>query len=140
MNLKNTTWRIIIFLTLVGSAQDRAAFAGTSERVAIFDPIVSNPLSGRVLIIEYENGNSFELTYSEFTLIWKGIKVSEEGKSEQDQYLWSEVGPEIYLISWVEKDGTFVNTVVNLQTLKVYSSGIFKGLSWFWTGKVTIKI
>lgn len=140
MDLKKLVWRVIFLSTVLINFVDESAFAAESScdgaNMGIQDEV--NALDGRVFIFEYENGNSFELSYSKFSLTWKGLKGPEEGKSEQDYYRWSDVAPKTYTVSWVENDGTFVNTVINLQTLKVYSSGIFEGKTWFWWGKVNI--
>lgn len=145
MKLKNLVlsnmflWALLISLpaSLASASGAETEFKNGAARLHIRSDH-SHPLDGRVLVFEYENGNQFKLSYSKTFLVWTGLGGSEDGKSEQDEYHWSEVAPKTYLVSWTEKDGTFVTTVVNLQALKVYSSGTFERNAWFWQGKITI--
>ncbi len=139
MNIRNTALQMLFVVMMLGEFSGETLFAQKADDVSSSSTCDEvNILDGRVFIFEYENGYSFQLSYSKFNLNWRALKGPEEGRSEQDSYRWSEVAPNTYMVSWTEREGTFVNTVVNLETLKVHSSGMSEGKTWFWRGKVTV--
>ena len=144
MKLNNAYLRIAFFSALFVAFANGTAFAHTLDKRVISESYENedhcqlSTLDGHVLNFEYENGYIFQLSYSKSTLVWTGLKGPDEGKSEQDQYQSSEVAPQMYMVSWLENDGTFVTTLINLRALKVFSSGVSQGKTWFWTGNVSV--
>jgi phenolic acid decarboxylase len=96
----------------------------------------SAPFVGKSYLYEYDGGQTYEIQFEDEALTWKGIKGFDAGTSERDEYQFFEVSPRVYLIHWKEKDLSFVDTVLNLETMRVYSSGHSGPDAWFRQGPV----
>ena len=96
----------------------------------------SNALSGKVLLLKYEDDQNYHVKFDDVFVTWTCVKGAELGKVETDIYQIKRVAPHVYLVNWSEVDGSFVDLVLNLKLRKVYSSGKSGELSWFREGAI----
>jgi hypothetical protein len=96
----------------------------------------ANNLNGKSFRFEYEDGNHYNVEFTEKAVSWKCIKGRELGRSETDPYLIQKITPKIFFIQWVEKDNTFVTLTLDTQSRYVYSSGVSGTSTWFQKGMV----
>lgn len=74
-------------------------------------------------LFNYEGGSVYRLTVKDAkSLSWECIKGPEKGAQGIEKSERFKVADKIYFVSWVEKTGTQVSRVINLNTLKVYST------------------
>ncbi len=93
-------------------------------------------LAGKTFIFQYSDGQHYLVNFYETTLRWEGIQGDDYGKSENDEYRIRDVAPGIFLVNWTEKSEAYVDVVLNLNTMKVFSSGVQGKLGWFREGSI----
>ncbi len=98
----------------------------------------ANDLSGKNFLFQYEGDDHYAVRFADTVLTWEGVKGADLGKSETDAYRLKEVASKIYLINWIENNGTFVAVVMNLESMKVFSTGEKYGeYQWFREGLIS---
>jgi uncharacterized protein YvpB len=95
-----------------------------------------NSLSGRNIQIQYEDGQSYSVSFSDAEVTWKGLRGPDLG-TERDAYRIKDMGPKNFLVSWTERDGSFVALVLDFEKMQAYSTGQAAGESWIRNGKIT---
>ena len=98
-------------------------------------PTFAHELSGKTLLLKYEQEQHYKVSFEEKDLTWKGVK-GDDKNSETDPYQFKKIATEIYLVNWTEKDGTFVDIVLNFASMKVYSSGKSGESTWLREGDI----
>jgi phenolic acid decarboxylase len=74
-------------------------------------------------LFNYEGGSAYRVTVKDTkSLSWECIKGPEKGAQGIEEPERFKVADKIYFVSWVEKTGIQVSQVINLNTLKVYST------------------
>jgi phenolic acid decarboxylase len=71
---------------------------------------------GRKFIIRYESGLEVKAHYKSATeLSWEALTGPSKGESGDETIYSSEVAPNIFFISWLEKKGISVSNVLDLN-------------------------
>lgn len=79
-------------------------------------------LNGQFLY-QYEGGSVYRVVVNDPKLMrWTCIQGPEKGASGTEHPDRFKIADNIYFASWVEKTGTHVTQVLNLNTMKVYST------------------
>jgi len=74
-------------------------------------------------LYQYDGGSVYRVLVKDTkSMTWSCIKGPEQGASGIEQTDRFKVADKIYFASWVEKTGTNVTQVLNLNTMKVYST------------------
>ncbi|HSI28751.1 MAG: MoaF C-terminal domain-containing protein [Methylophilus sp.] len=74
-------------------------------------------------LFKYEGGSVYRVTVKDAkSQSWECIKGPEKGAHGIEKPERIQVADKIYFISWVEKTGIQVSQVINLNSLKVYST------------------
>lgn len=94
-----------------------------------------NDLIGRKFLFMYEGDQHYQVSFTDASVTWLGVKGDEVGRSETDKYQSSLIAPGVYFIQWSEQDGTFVALTINLRTKTIHSTGISGHYTWFRKGK-----
>ena len=82
----------------------------------------AEPYIGQFLY-QYEGGNVYRVTVKEGkSMSWLCIKGDEKGAHGTETPDRFTVADKVYFASWVEKTGINVTQVINLNTMKVYST------------------
>lgn len=72
---------------------------------------------------QYEGGSVYRVVVNDAKLMrWTCIQGPEKGASGTEHPDRFKIADNIYFASWVEKTGTNVTQVLNLNTMKVYST------------------
>jgi hypothetical protein len=98
--------------------------------------MASDGLSGKSLKLEYADEQHYTVEFSAEKVTWECVKGDERGRSETDVYQMMPIAKDIYLVNWTESDGSYVDLVLNLDAMKVFSSGIVKDYKWFPKGNI----
>jgi phenolic acid decarboxylase len=78
--------------------------------------------TGRFLF-KYDGGSVYRVVVNDaHTLAWQCIQGAEKGAYGLEKPERFKVAEQIYFVSWTEKTGTQVSQVINLNSLKVYST------------------
>ncbi len=92
---------------------------------------------GRFLY-KYDGGNVYRVTVSNAnSMAWECIEGSEKGVSGVEKPERQKVDDKIYFVTWVEKTGIQVSQVINLNTMKVYSTIVDGKERYVLEGKIT---
>ncbi len=82
----------------------------------------AEPYIGQFLY-QYEGGSVYRVTVKEGkSMSWLCIKGAEKGAHGTETPERFTVADKVYFASWVEKTGINVTQVINLNTMKVYST------------------
>ncbi|MFD1120921.1 phenolic acid decarboxylase [Methylophilus flavus] len=74
-------------------------------------------------LFNYEGGSVYRVTVKDAkSLSWECIKGPEKGAQGIEEPERFKVADKIYFVSWIEKTGIQVSQVINLNSLKVYST------------------
>lgn len=74
-------------------------------------------------LYQYEGGNVYRVTINDAkSMSWVCIEGSEKGASGLEKPERFKVAEKIYFATWVEKTGINVSQVINLKTMRVYST------------------
>ncbi|MGP1717800.1 MAG: MoaF-related domain-containing protein [Methylophilus sp.] len=74
-------------------------------------------------LFKYEGGSVYRVTVNHAkSMSWECIQGPEKGANGIEKPDRLKVADKIYFVSWVEKTGIHVSQVINLNTLKVYST------------------
>ncbi len=74
-------------------------------------------------LYQYDGGNVYRVTVKEAKLMsWLCIKGDEKGANGVETPERFTVADKVYFATWVEKTGINVTQVINLNTMKVYST------------------
>jgi len=74
-------------------------------------------------LYKYEGGNVYRVTVNDAkSMSWACIEGSEKGASGLEKPERFKVADKIYFATWVEKTGINVSQVINLKTMRVYST------------------
>lgn len=74
-------------------------------------------------LFKYDGGSVYRVTVKDAkSMSWECIKGPEKGAHGIEKPDRSKVAAKIYFVSWVEKTGIHVSQVINLNSLKVYST------------------
>lgn len=94
----------LLFLTLTSTAQATEAYLGQ-------------------FLYKYEGGIIYRVTVNNAkSMSWLCIDGPEKGANGTEIPKRFKVADKIYFVSWVEKTGINVSQVINLKTMKVYST------------------
>ena len=86
------------------------------------DAYAAEAFSGRFLY-QYDGGSVYRVVVNDQKLMtWTCIQGPEKGASGIEHPDRFKIADKIYFASWVEKTGTNVTQVLNLNTMKVYST------------------
>ncbi len=88
-------------------------------------------------LYKYDGGNIYRVTVKDAkSMSWLCIEGSEKGANGIESPERFKVADKIYFASWVEKTGIQVTQVINLKTMKVYSTIIEGKERYVLVGKV----
>lgn len=88
-------------------------------------------------LYKYDGGNIYRVTVNDAkSMSWLCIEGSEKGANGIEKPERFKVAEKIYFASWVEKTGINVSQVINLKTMKVYSTIIDGKERYVLVGKV----
>lgn len=88
-------------------------------------------------LYQYEGGNVYRVTVNDAkSMSWVCIEGTEKGASGIENPERFKVSDKIYFATWVEKTGINVSQVLNLKTMKVYSTIIDGKERYVLSGKV----
>lgn len=91
-------------------------------------------------LFNYEGGSVYRVTVKDAkSLAWECIKGPEKGAHGIEHPERFKVADKIYFVSWVEKTGIQVSQVINLNSLKVYSTIIDGQERYVVTGDIVRK-
>lgn len=108
----------LLFLALTSTAKASEAYLGQ-------------------FLYKYEGGNIYRVTVNDAkSMSWLCIEGSEKGANGIEKPERFEVADKIYFTTWVEKTGINVSQVINLKTMKVYSTIIDGKERYILVGKV----
>jgi hypothetical protein len=88
----------------------------------VADPIRTegHPVVGKKLRFRYESGLEVEGHYRSYTEMgWRALTGPAKGSSGTETIHTAEVAANVFFISWLEKSGTSVSQVLDLNTSKV---------------------
>ncbi|MGQ2965050.1 phenolic acid decarboxylase [Methylophilus sp.] len=84
--------------------------------------LAQEPYTGRFLF-KYDGGSVYRVVVNGAdSLAWQCIQGPEKGAKGIEKPQRFKVAEQIYFVSWTEKTGIQVSQVINLNTLKVYST------------------
>src|SRR5690349_5726240 len=89
-------------------------------------------------VFHYESGDTYDVSFTDNTVTWKGLKGNDKGKSETDLIKKKNISNNIEVIQWNETNGYFVTLVLNHESLKIISSLKAGNDSWFISGNAII--
>ena len=73
-------------------------------------------LAGTRTLIAYDSGIELDVEYlSDTELEWKGTAGPAAGKSGTESLSVIELAPGIYVVGWIEADGTAVTNVISVE-------------------------
>lgn len=101
-----------------------------------FQVFASEGLNGKKLLLKYEGNLHYKVNFTKNTIHWECTQGDEIGSSETNSYQLEKISRKIYFIQWMETDGTFVALTLNLKTMRVISTGIYRDYKWFRKGAV----
>jgi phenolic acid decarboxylase len=88
-------------------------------------------------LYKYDSGNIYRVKVNDArSMSWVCIEGSEKGANGIEKPERFKVAEKIYFASWVEKTGISVSQVINLKTMKVYSTIIDGKERYVLAGKV----
>jgi phenolic acid decarboxylase len=74
-------------------------------------------------LYQYQGGNIYRVTVNDAkSMSWLCVKGTEKGANGIEHPERFKVANNIYFATWVEKTGIQVSQVINLKTMKVYST------------------
>lgn len=92
--------------------------------------------TGRFLY-KYEGGNTYRVTVDDDkSMSWLCIEGSEKGANGIEKPERFKVADKAYFVTWVEKTGINVSQVINLKTMRIYSTIIDGKERYVLEGKV----
>lgn len=92
--------------------------------------------TGRFLY-KYEGGNTYRVTVEDAkSMSWLCIDGSEKGANGIEKPERFKVADKVYFVTWVEKTGINVSQVINLKTMRIYSTIIDGKERYVLEGKV----
>jgi MoaF-like len=93
--------------------------------------LVAGPTSGESMMLK---GKTYLFDYGDFQVRvqylsdsnfrWKQIKGPAAGSSAEEKFHAVEIRPNVYFISWQEKDSSIINQVADFERQKVYTAWI----------------
>lgn len=98
----------------------------------------AHDLSGKSFRLEYQEWNHYEISFEEDSLTWKCVQGDELGNSETDSYKLIKASPNQYIIQWMETSSAFITLMLDLNTMKVYSSGVQADYTWLREGNIKL--
>jgi phenolic acid decarboxylase len=88
-------------------------------------------------LYKYEGGTTYRVTVDDGEFMsWVCIEGSEKGANGIEKPERFKVADKIYFATWVEKTGIYVSQVINLKTMKVYSTIIDGKERYVLAGKI----
>ena len=96
----------------------------------------AGPLASKRFLFRYDDGQHYQVSFTEETVRWECVKGEELGRSETDPYQAKVLAGGVHFVQWVEADGTFVALAVNLNTKTVVSAGVSGPYRWFRGGRL----
>jgi phenolic acid decarboxylase len=88
-------------------------------------------------LYKYDDGNIYRVTANDAkSMSWLCVEGSEKGANGIENPERFKVADKIYFVSWVEKTGIHVSQVINLKSMKVYSTIIDGKERYVLVGKV----
>jgi hypothetical protein len=103
----------------------------------VANSVYADDIRGQKFLLQYEGEQHYLVTFLENELRWECVKGDELGRSEIDPFESREIASKIFFIHWSEKDGSFVDLVLNLNSMKVWSSGQSGESKWFRDGVIS---
>lgn len=89
-------------------------------------------------VFHYESGDTYDVSFTDSTVTWKGLEGNDNGKSETDFIKKKNISNNIEVIQWNETSGAFITLVFDRKNLNIISSLKEGDESWFIYGKATI--
>jgi hypothetical protein len=97
-----------------------AASAGAAVPPGTAAPSRPMRLVGKILVLRYASGLAVRATYASGTeLRWEALSGPSAGRTGREEIDAVEVAPDVYFVSWLEKDGTSVSNVLDLKAMRV---------------------
>jgi phenolic acid decarboxylase len=74
---------------------------------------------GRTFVLTYDNGLQVVGRYAADSMTWEARTEPDKGTTGTEQIHTREVAPGVFFISWLERSGTTVSQILNLNTDRV---------------------
>lgn len=101
-----------------------------------FQTFGSDELNDKKFLFKYEGDQHYEVTFTKDKVHWECVQGDEIGRLETDLYQSGKISEKVYFIQWIETDGTFVVLTINLETMRIISTGISGTFKWFRSGTI----
>ncbi len=90
--------------------------------VLAFWVLGSNAFPLKEIVIDYDNGYSYKVTYDNDKLTWTGLKGDDAGKSQSNTFSYHKVCDHEYIVRWIEEGSIVVHSKFDLKNKTVVSS------------------
>ena len=88
-------------------------------------------------VFEYETGDVYDVTFTDSSVMWKGLEGSDKGQSETDFIKTKKISNNVEVIQWNEKNGSFITVIFDRTNLDIVSSIKTNDGSWLMSGKAS---
>jgi len=80
------------------------------------------------IVVNYDNGYSYKITYSGNFLTWLGLTGQDQGMSQTNKFGFYKLSEHIYLVRWIEQGNISVHSRIDLKKKSVVSSIYVPGM------------
>lgn len=81
----------------------------------------------KTLLLRYDSGLEVKVHYpSASELVWEALSGPAEGQKDTEKIDAVEVVPDVFFISWLEREGTTVSNVLDFRARRVFAFVTFE--------------